>query len=90
LGAAGLSIAVSRRGKVIHSRGYGLAEVEHAVKADENSMIRVGSITKQFSPPRRSCGWSSRARSGSTTRSRGVCASVFRADESRANEPALC
>lgn len=47
-GAAGLSIAVARNGKVIHSRGYGLAEVEHDVKANGNTMFRMGSITKQY------------------------------------------
>lgn len=47
-GAAGLSVAVARDGKVILSRGYGLAELEHDVKADEDSMFRTGSITKQF------------------------------------------
>lgn len=47
-GAAGLSVAVARNGKVILSKGYGLAEVEHDVKADGNSMFRTGSITKQF------------------------------------------
>jgi CubicO group peptidase (beta-lactamase class C family) len=47
-GAAGLSVAFARNGKVILSKGYGLAEVEHDVKADEDSMFRMGSITKQF------------------------------------------
>ena len=47
-GAAGLSVAVARNGKVILSKGYGLAEVEHDVKADRDSMFRMGSITKQF------------------------------------------
>ena len=47
-GAAGLSVAVARNGKVIFSKGYGLAEVEHDVKVDGDSMFRMGSITKQF------------------------------------------
>ncbi len=47
-GAAGLSVAVARNGKVILSKGYGLAEVEHDAKADGDSMFRMGSITKQF------------------------------------------
>lgn len=47
-GAAGFSVAVARHGKVILSRGYGLAEVEHDVKANGDSMFRMGSITKQF------------------------------------------
>lgn len=47
-GAAGLAVAVARDGKVIISKGYGVAEVEHDVEANGNSMFRVGSITKQF------------------------------------------
>lgn len=47
-GAAGLSVAVARHGKVIFSKGYGLAELEHEVKADADSLFRTGSITKQF------------------------------------------
>jgi CubicO group peptidase (beta-lactamase class C family) len=47
-GAAGLSVAVARNGKVIFSKGYGLAEVEHDVPANRDSMFRMGSITKQF------------------------------------------
>ncbi len=47
-GAVGLSVAVARNGKVILRKGYGLAEVEHEVKADGDSMFRMGSITKQF------------------------------------------
>lgn len=47
-GAAGFSVAIARDGKVILSKGYGLAEVEHDVKADADTMFRMGSITKQF------------------------------------------
>lgn len=47
-GAAGLTVAVARNGKVILSKGYGLAEVEHGVPADGDSLFRMGSITKQF------------------------------------------
>lgn len=47
-GAAGLSIAVARNGTMILSKGYGLAEVEHDVEADGDTMFRIGSITKQF------------------------------------------
>lgn len=47
-GAAGLSIAIAREGKVILSKGYGLAEIEHDVRANAESMFRAGSITKQF------------------------------------------
>ncbi|MFN0135708.1 MAG: serine hydrolase domain-containing protein [Phycisphaerae bacterium] len=47
-GAVGFSVAVGRNGKVVLSKGYGLAEVEHDVKANADSMFRMGSITKQF------------------------------------------
>jgi len=47
-GAAGFSVAVARDGKVILSKGYGLAEAEHDVEANGDTMFRVGSITKQF------------------------------------------
>jgi len=47
-GSAGLSVAVARDGKVILSKGYGLAEVEHDVEASGDTMFRAGSITKQF------------------------------------------
>src|SRR4051812_22732502 len=46
--AAALSVAVSRNGKLIHSKGYGLADIELDAPADENSLFRIGSITKQF------------------------------------------
>ncbi len=47
-GAAGLSIAVVRNGRIILSKGYGLAEIEHDVPVNEDTLFRVGSITKQF------------------------------------------
>jgi CubicO group peptidase (beta-lactamase class C family) len=47
-GAAGLQIAVARNGKFIVDKGYGLAELEHDAKTDENALFRIGSITKQF------------------------------------------
>lgn len=47
-GTAGLSIAVARDGRLILSKGYGLAEVEHDVAATADTMFRAGSITKQF------------------------------------------
>lgn len=47
-GAVGFSVAVARNGKMILSKGYGLAEVEHDAMANGDSMFRMGSITKQF------------------------------------------
>ena len=48
-GGVGLSIAIARGGEIIHAAGYGLAEVEHGVKANAETTFRIGSITKQFS-----------------------------------------
>ena len=47
-GAAGLSIAIARNGKMIVAKGYGLADVEFDVPADAQTIFRIGSITKQF------------------------------------------
>jgi len=44
----GLSVAVAKDDVVVFARGYGLAEAEHGVAADEDTMFRIGSITKQF------------------------------------------
>jgi CubicO group peptidase (beta-lactamase class C family) len=44
----GVSVAVTRRGEVIHAKGYGQANVELAVPATENTIYQIGSITKQF------------------------------------------
>ncbi|MBL8859825.1 MAG: serine hydrolase [Planctomycetes bacterium] len=47
-GGAGLSIAIARRGEVVLAKGYGFADLEFDVKADENTLFRIGSVTKQF------------------------------------------
>src|SRR5882672_8266503 len=47
-GAVGLSIAVARKGEMLLAKGYGLADAEFDVKADAETMFRIGSITKQF------------------------------------------
>lgn len=47
-GAAGLSVAIARDGKIVLSKGYGLADVEFDVPADAQTIFRIGSITKQF------------------------------------------
>lgn len=47
-GAVGFSIAVAQHGKVLLSKGYGKADLEFDVPADEQTMFRVGSVTKQF------------------------------------------
>lgn len=47
-GAVGFSVAVARGEKIIIAQGYGLAEAEHDVPADADTMFRIGSVTKQF------------------------------------------
>ncbi|MBN7800052.1 beta-lactamase family protein [Algoriphagus aestuariicola] len=42
------SVAVSENGHVIYSRSLGYVDVERAVKANENSKYRIGSISKTF------------------------------------------
>jgi D-alanyl-D-alanine carboxypeptidase len=44
----GVSIGISRGGKLLYANGYGLANVELDVKASTDSVYRIGSITKQF------------------------------------------
>jgi len=47
-GGVGLSIAVAQKGKVLLEKGYGKADLEFDVPADEQTMFRIGSVTKQF------------------------------------------
>ena len=46
--AVGLSVAVAVAERIVLAKGYGLAEVEHGVRADAETVFRIGSITKQF------------------------------------------
>ncbi len=46
--AVGLSVAVGHGDRVLLEAGFGLAELEHEVAANANTVFRVGSITKQF------------------------------------------
>jgi len=45
---AGIAIAVVKDGKVIHSKGYGVASVETGQKVDENTLFAIASNTKAF------------------------------------------
>lgn len=47
-GGVGLSIAIAQRGKVVLAKGYGLADAEFDVPANDQTMFRIGSVTKQF------------------------------------------
>ena len=42
------AILIARDGKPIISRGYGMANIEHAVPNTPQTVFRLGSITKQF------------------------------------------
>src|SRR6185503_7031610 len=46
--APGLSLAVVKNGKVIKSKGYGLANVELNGRAAPNTVYQWASVTKQF------------------------------------------
>ena len=44
----GVALAVIRDEKVIYSRGYGLANLDHAIPISTNTVFDVGSTSKQF------------------------------------------
>lgn len=44
----GVAVLVSRGGKVLFSKGYGLANVEDKVPVTNKTKFRIGSVTKQF------------------------------------------
>src|SRR5688572_32148829 len=44
----GLSVAVSRNGKLEKAKGYGLADVELSVPATERTAYQWASVSKQF------------------------------------------
>jgi CubicO group peptidase (beta-lactamase class C family) len=44
----GLSLAVVKHGKTIVNKGYGLANVEHKVAVNSETVFRLASISKQF------------------------------------------
>lgn len=47
--AVGLSIAVARGDQLIVTKGYGTADLESGWPVDDQTMMRIGSVTKQFS-----------------------------------------
>lgn len=47
-GAVGISVAVARGSEFVYSKAHGFADLEFAVGADEATMFRIGSVTKQF------------------------------------------
>ena len=47
-GIPGAQLAISRNGELIFSRAWGLADLEHDVPLNTNSISEAGSISKQF------------------------------------------
>lgn len=44
----GLSIGIINKGKIVKSRGYGLANLEQNSPATENAVYKIASVSKQF------------------------------------------
>lgn len=44
----GLSIGIIVNGKIVMAKGYGLANVEHKIPASQNTVYKIGSLSKQF------------------------------------------
>jgi D-alanyl-D-alanine carboxypeptidase len=44
----GLQIAVMKRGAAVYSKGFGVANLETGTKMAPSSVLRIGSVTKQF------------------------------------------
>ena len=41
-------VGIMKDGKILYTKGYGLASVEYGVKNDENTLFNIASISKQF------------------------------------------
>lgn len=44
----GASVVIAKDGEIIHEAGYGLANVEHGIANNPDTIFRIGSVTKQF------------------------------------------
>ena len=44
----GLSIGIIVNGKIIMAKGYGVANVEHKIPASQNTVYKIGSLSKQL------------------------------------------
>jgi CubicO group peptidase (beta-lactamase class C family) len=44
----GMVIGIASDGKMVHAKGFGFADLEHNVPMAADSILRIGSITKQF------------------------------------------
>lgn len=44
----GASVAVQQNGKIIYSKGYGLANLEYGIPVEPSSVFHIASVSKQF------------------------------------------
>lgn len=44
----GVIVAISENGKIVHARGYGMANLDHAVPLTPDTISESGSVAKQF------------------------------------------
>jgi CubicO group peptidase (beta-lactamase class C family) len=47
-GIIGLSVGIVKDGKIIKAKGYGVANIELNVPATENTVYKIGSVSKQY------------------------------------------
>jgi len=47
-GKPGCAVGVIEDGEYIHAKGYGLANLEHEIPIDMDTIFRIGSVSKQF------------------------------------------
>ena len=45
---SGLSVAIAYKGKILYKKGFGYADVEKKIKAKENTIYHIASISKTF------------------------------------------
>ena len=43
-----VSVGIEKGGEIVLARGYGFSDIENRVAATENTVYRIGSVTKQF------------------------------------------
>ena len=44
----GCALAIVHKGKIIYKKGYGMADLEHDIPIQPNSIFYIGSVSKQF------------------------------------------
>ena len=44
----GISVGLVQNGKLIFSKGYGMADLEHNIPVDNTSVFSLASVSKQF------------------------------------------